>query len=142
MASSSLSYVYCSKWCFPLSNVIPYRSITFHISTGSRETSGTRSEAERSRPQYLQTFASCLINSAQNGHFLLSPDSISFCSTFAAFGLATNAATTPIRGLKRTDKTKKPKPVRPFWLAITPAMMEKNIQAIKVPCHFSNSRPR
>jgi hypothetical protein len=84
-----------------------------------------------SLPQYLHTFASRLMISAQYGHFLLSPEATCISSTIFIFGLATNAAIIPIRGLKSNASKKKPKPERPLFPAITPATMLNASQTMK-----------
>ena len=81
--------------------------------------------------QYLQTLASLLIISAQYGHFLLSPEATCFSSIIVVFGLATNAAMIPISGLNNAASKKKPKPERPLFPAMTPAIMLNASQNIK-----------
>lgn len=64
-------------------------------------------------PQYRHTDASPCTYSAQAGHFFM-PDR---SATLSRCGELTAAITKPIRGLRNSERKKKPAPLRPLWFA-------------------------
>jgi hypothetical protein len=68
--------------------------------------------------------------SAQKGHFLLSPVEILSSLSFFSSVFAIKAAITPTKGLKTSDKKKKPTDDLPLFSAITPATILRAIQVI------------
>lgn len=91
--------------------------IILSLEFSTTSSGGSCSEsAGRSLPQCLHTIASRLINSAQYGHFLLSPVRICCSSFLATFPDTTNAMMNPM-GPSITPMRNHPKPLRPLLLA-------------------------